>query len=325
MNSPLISIIIVAEEYNQYLEESLPKYADLNYPNFEVLVFTTKPCDKKFAKVKFISAPNLANNPAKRRDLAIKYAKGEWLAFIDDDAYPTKDWLRNAVKFFSNENISAVCGPGVTPTNTGVFEKASGWVSAAKIGGGNCTHRFIPTKEMFVEDFPSMNFIMRKKDFAKIGGFDSNYYPGEDTKLCLDIVSKLRKKILYVPSVLVYHHRRPLFKKHLKQNGNFGLHRGHFAKTLPQTSRRLSYFIPALFTLGVLIGPFLYFSSHFLFLVWVLVVFMYFLLLFSTSVWVYSKERNIKVALLVIPGIFLTHVWYGIRFIEGFFAKSLKR
>ncbi|MFH1407628.1 MAG: glycosyltransferase family A protein, partial [Patescibacteria group bacterium] len=114
MKYPFISIIIVAEEYNLYLEESLPKYKDLDYPNFEVLVFTTKPCNKKSPKVKFISAPSLAGNPAKRRDLAIKYAKGSWLAFIDDDAYPSKDWLKVASFYFGDMSITAVCGPGVT-------------------------------------------------------------------------------------------------------------------------------------------------------------------------------------------------------------------
>jgi len=323
MNHPFISVIIPVEEFNSFLEESLPKYRGLDYSNFEVLVFTTKSCDRKYPKVKFINEPSYAKNPAKKRDLALKYAEGEWLAFIDDDAYPSKGWLKNASKFFSDKSISAVCGPGITPPNVSVFEKASGWVSASRLGGGNCGHRFIPTKEMFVEDFPSMNFIVRKEDFTKVGGFDSNFYPGEDTKLCLDIVHKLKKKILYVPSVLVYHHRRLLFKKHLKQNGNFGFRRGHFARILPQTSRKLGYFIPTIFALGFFSGPFLYFLSYPLFLVWTAVVLMYVFLIILTSVWVYSKERNIVIALLVIPGIFLTHIWYGVRFIQGFFARKL--
>jgi len=325
MKYPLISIIIVAEEYSSYLEESLPKYDNLDYPSFEVLVFTAKPCSNKISKVKFISAPYLAKNPAKRRDLAIKHAKGEWLAFIDDDAYPSKNWLKSAVALFKDPSIVAVCGPGVTPPGADDFEKASGWVSASRLGGGNCTYRFIPAKKRFVDDFPSMNFIVRKKDFAQVGGFDSNYYPGEDTKLCLDLTQKLGKKIMYDPKILVYHHRRPLFKEHLKQNGGFGLHRGHFARTLPQTSRRIGYFIPTLFALGFLAGPVLYLVSKLLFTIWVLVVIIYFLLLLLTASWVYSKEERWKVAFLVIPGIFLTHVWYGIKFLQGLFAKDLNR
>jgi len=324
-NYPLVSIIVVAEEYNPYLEESLPKYKDLDYPSFEVLVFTTKPCNKKFTRVKFISEPSLAKNPAKKRDLGLKYAKGEWFAFTDDDAYPSKNWLKSAAKYFEDSQIAAVCGPGVTPVNAPVLEKASGWVSASKIGGGNYTYRFVPAKKRFVDDYPSMNFIVRKEDFVAVGGFDSSFYPGEDTKLCLDITHILNKKIIYDPKVLVYHHRRPLFKKHLRQNGNYGLHRGHFARTLPQTSRRLGYFVPTLFTLGFLSGPFLYLLSHPLFVVWTIVVSIYISFLLFTSAWVYSNEKDIKIALLVIPGIFLTHVWYGIRFIQGFLSKELKR
>lgn len=325
MKYPLISIIIVAEEYNVYLEESLSKYKNFNYPSFEILVFTAKTCSRKIPQVKFISAPNLVRNPAKRRDLAIKYAKGEWLAFIDDDAYPSKSWLNKSLKYFEDNAITAICGPGITPLDASVLEKASGWISASKIGGGSCTYRFVPAEKRFVDDFPSMNFIVRKKDFAKIGGFDSNYYPGEDTKLCLDLTQKLGKKIIYDPEVLVYHHRRPLFKKHLKQNGGFGLHRGYFARTLPQTSRRLGYFVPSLFALGFLSGPFLYFLMKPLFTFWLLVIILYFTFLLLTSAWVYSKERNWRIAFLVIPGIFLTHIWYGVKFIQGFLAvKSLE-
>ena len=322
---PFISVIIPVEEFNPFLGESLPKYKDLDYPNFEVLVFTTKPCNKKFTKVKFIPEPSYAKNPAKKRDLALKYAKGEWFAFIDDDAYPSESWLRNASRYFDDNIIAAICGPGVTPKNVSVLEKASGWVSASKLGGASYTYRFIPQSKRYVDDYPSMNLIIRKKDFEKVGGFDSSFYPGEDTKLCLDITYGLNKKIIYDPNVLVYHHRRSLFKKHLLQNGKYGVHRGYFARTLPQTSRRLSYFIPTFFTLGILSGPILYFLSYPLFLLWTATVLIYIFLLSLTSVWVYSKEKNVRVSLLVIPGIFLTHIWYGIKFIQGFLSKELRR
>ncbi len=38
--------------------------------------------------------------PPLKRDIGAKKAKGEIIAFIDDDAYPRKDWLINAVKNF---------------------------------------------------------------------------------------------------------------------------------------------------------------------------------------------------------------------------------
>jgi len=72
-----------------------------------------------------------------------------------------------------------------------------------------------------------------------------------------DIVSGLRMKIIYDPEVLVWHHRRELFWPHLKQIGNYALHRGKFAKEFPETSLRLSYFVPTIFLVFLIAGTLL--------------------------------------------------------------------
>ena len=136
-------------------------------------------------------------------------AKGEILAFIDDDAYPVGDWLKNIVRNFSNPIIVGVGGPGVTPPGVPWQEEASGWMSVSPLGAGPYTYRFLSGRKQFVDDYPSMNLSVIRSNFLAVGGFDSNYWPGEDTKLCLDLVNKQKKKIIYDPKVVVYHHRRP--------------------------------------------------------------------------------------------------------------------
>lgn len=345
MRFPLVSIIIPIEEVNNYLRESLAHLVNLDYPDFEVLVFITEKTEEKFPRTHFIVNPELARRPAEKRDLALKHAKGKILAFVDDDAYPRRDWLKKAAPYFGDSEVAAVCGPGVTPPSDSVLQKASGWVSASLLGGGpEASYRFFPAKRGEVRDFSTMNFLTRRADFAAVGGFDSHFWPGEDTKLCLDLTKKLGKKIIYDPEVLVYHHRRPLFVPHLRQNGRYGLHRGHFARILPETSRRLSYFIPSLFTLFFFGVPLLNLLlstinpstslragyqlstiNYCLINLYFILNTFYLLLLLLTAAWVYSKERDLKVALLVIPGIFLTHIWYGLRFIQGFFSRRLLR
>ncbi|MCG2685970.1 hypothetical protein L6258_01200, partial [Candidatus Parcubacteria bacterium] len=51
----------------------------------------------------------------------------------------------------------------------------------------------------------------------------------------------------------------------------------------------------------------------------------YLILLLATAIWVYTKERHWKIALLVIPGIFLTHLWYGLQFLRGLLSSRLRR
>jgi glycosyltransferase involved in cell wall biosynthesis len=55
--------------------------------------------------------------PSDKRDIALKHAKGQILAFLDDDAYPVKEWLKAALVNFSDPEVAAVGGPAVTPLN----------------------------------------------------------------------------------------------------------------------------------------------------------------------------------------------------------------
>jgi hypothetical protein len=90
--------------------------------------------------------------------------------------------------------------------------------------------------------------------FRELGGFRVDFWPGEDTYLCQEIVHRLKRTILYDPWAIVFHHRRKLFLPHLRQIGRYALHRGYFARHFPTTSRRIAYALPSLFAIGVVAG-----------------------------------------------------------------------
>jgi GT2 family glycosyltransferase len=248
----------------------------------------------------------------------MKYAKGEVLAFIDDDAYPTKDWLNSALENFKDKDVAAVVGPAVTAPNDTLRQKASGAIFSSFLVSGRYNYRYIPKRRREVEDYPSCNFLVRKSIMQELGGFNTKFWPGEDTKLCLDITRKLSKKIIYDPAVLVYHHRRPVFMPHLKQVANYSLHRGYFVKKYPETSLRLPYFIPTLFLcvlicaglLSLISAPIrsIYYSGVFLYLALVLV---------------FGIHKDLRLIPFVFFGTILTHLTYGAYFLKGLFYKRL--
>jgi len=358
-----ISIIIPVKEINDYLrKETIPAILSQTYKNFEIIILPDKPTKEKFPKTKIIpSWPKLG--PADKRDLGAKKAKGEILAFLDDDSYPDKNWLKNAIKIFTSKSlksytskplnlytskplyfytpkslnsssIAAVCGPALTPSHNNIRQKVSGYVWSTFFGsGGAGSYRCAIKPRREVDDFPTVNFLVRKVDFWQVGGFSSKFWPGEDTKLCYDLVYKLGKKIIYDPKVLVYHHRREIFGPHLRQISRYALHRGYFARIMPKTSLRIGYLLPTLFILGLVGGSVLIFVLK-VFQLWGLAKifgFIYFLVIFLyvgglifTSWDVYRQEKNWKVALLAAPAIFVTHFVYGILFIKGFLTPALK-
>ena len=177
---PLVSVIVIDyKKKNPYLIECLEAIQNQTYKNFEIILETDYPLAIKYPKLKIIDYRGKYVPPAKKRDHGSKIAKGEILSFIDDDAYPDPHWLENLVSQFKNKNIVGVGGPGITPPNVSWKETASGWASASPIGAGPYTYRFLPGKKQFVDDYPSMNLSVRKKDFELVGGYDSDFWPGE--------------------------------------------------------------------------------------------------------------------------------------------------
>ena len=247
------SIIIPVKEINDYILESVPITLKLDYTDFEIIILPNSkpespPVFSTNERVKII--PTGKVSPAVKRDIGAEHAKYEYLAFLDDDAYPAPDWLKVAEKVFQENNVSAIGGPGITPPQNTLLQKASGLFYETYLGGGGMDYRYIPSRKPFlVDDYPTVNLIVSKKAFDSIGGFDNEYWPGEDTKFCHDLV-EIGHKILYSPHLIVWHHRRSVLAPHLKQVGNYGKHRGYFAKKFPRTSLRLTYFVPSIFLIG---------------------------------------------------------------------------
>jgi len=305
------SIIIPVKNITNHLRETIKYCKEVDYPDFEIIVLPDNKVEEEFGKVKFIFTGNVT--PSKKREIGAKHSSGDILAFIDGDAFPEKDWLRNASKYFKDDNVGAVGGPGITPESDNFLQKASGEIYSSLLGGGKFSYRYIPQKEKEVDDFPSMNLLVRKSVFKEVDGFKTNFWPGEDTVLCLNITKKLRKKIVYAPDVVVYHHRRPLFIPHLLQVYSYALHRGYFAKKYPQTSLRPIFFIPSLFVIGLIVGFILSFYNTILRNLYFSVLTLYFLLILFTTL----NIKNLKMKLFVIIGIILTHIVYGLGFIRG--------
>ena len=188
--------------------------------------------------------------PSEKRNRGIREARGEIVAFLDDDARPLPGWLAHALPHFSDPAVGAVGGPAVTPPEDPFEAKMSGRVYENPLVSGGARRRYVPTAVQDEDDLPSCNLLVRADLLREIGGFNSDNWPGEDTVLCLEIVHRRGRRIVYDPGAAAAHHRRPLFGPHLRQVSRYARHRGHFSRKFPETSRRFAYFVPSLLLLG---------------------------------------------------------------------------
>ncbi|MCL4415794.1 MAG: glycosyltransferase [Actinobacteria bacterium] len=312
----IFSIIIPFKEYNKYLFETIEYIKNQTYKNFELILLPDYKSVSKSGGI--IEIPTGHLKPADKRDIGAKSAQGEFLAFMDDDAYPNKKWLERSLEYFKDPDIAMVCGPSLTPQNDSPKQLASGKLYESFIVSGKFTYRYKLGKPRFVDDFPSSNMIVRKSIFQELGGFTTKYWPGEDTKLCLDIVHKLRKKILYSPELYSYHHRRKVFIPHLKQIFSYARHRGFFVKKFPQTSRNFVYFIPLIFIFIFIVFPTLALIDKMFLWIYVFMILMYLAIVSFASI----NVRSLNLFGYVFVGIILTHFTYGIGFLKGLIAKD---
>jgi cellulose synthase/poly-beta-1,6-N-acetylglucosamine synthase-like glycosyltransferase len=317
MSEPLVSIIIPCKEIDPYTLESINRCKQLNYHSFEIIVLpdnSSIPIDN----VKVIATGPVS--PGLKRNVGVRNSNGEFCAFIDNDAYPKRDWLSQALGFFKDPQVGGVGGPGLTPQEDNLLQKAGGYVLSSFMMG-NLASRY-KTKSSFESiDIHSCNFIARKSIVEAAGGWNEKYWPGEDTLMCLAI-KKLGKKLIESSEVVVYHHRRALFKAHLKQVSRFGAHRGFFVKKFPENSIKLTYFFPCLLVIALLIGMVLSLIFPLFTYVFTLGIALYAV---SSLVAATLQVRTIKSMSLVWAGIIVTHLVYGLYFLSGLVKSDLKR
>ena len=312
------TFVIPVKEINDYIREAIPKILEIESNDYEIIIYPDAVSDERWDKTRQIASG--PGGPAMKRGLAIRDAAGEFLIFIDDDAFPQKDLLEILDEDFEDHSIVAVGGPALTPPEDSFLQKVSGAVFLSKLSGGFPERYFPIGKKRFVDDWPTVNLTVRKEIFVKVGGFDCNYWPGEDTKFCLDIINKFkeRNKILYDPRLIVWHHRREGLIRHLRQIGGYGIHRGFFAKEYPETSLRIRYFIPSALFLFIVGGFILSFFSDIFLGIYVLGWLVYAAALVKVFYDIVQRQRSVLVAVYALVYIFFTHLIYGMMFIKGF-------
>jgi glycosyltransferase involved in cell wall biosynthesis len=317
---PGVSVVIACPAPSDFLDEALAGIAAQTIPPLEVIVLpdadVATPLTAGAVPVRVHPTGHI--RPAEKRNLGIELAQGEIVAFLDDDAYPAPDWLEQALKYFQRPEVASVGGPALTPPHDPWRAQIGGRVYANPLVSGGYAYRYHSERVRRVDDLPSCNLLVRTSVLRELGGFNTRYWPGEDTILCSDIVHRLGYQMFYDPWAVVYHHRRPLFGPHLRQIGRYALHRGFFARRFPETSRRISYMLPSLLVLGIAFGWLAGLIHAVLGYLYLGTVSAYLLITFLGAF-----NRRPATWFMTWAGIVATHMVYGIRFLQGLCSRRM--
>lgn len=155
------------------------------------------------ASVKIISNPHPGLSEA--RNLGIRNADGDIIAFIDDDASVDKNYILTLLKNYEDPNIAGVTGK-IIPEEKPKYPEELYWV-------GGFTYKGFPDKRCEVRNGHGCNISFRKKIFEKVGMFDvklgrvgRKLVTAEETEFCIRISDSIPgAKIIFDPSAIVYH------------------------------------------------------------------------------------------------------------------------
>jgi O-antigen biosynthesis protein len=214
---PLVSVVVCSRNGARHIGECLAGVAALRYPRFEAILVDDGSTDATAAiasefDVRVISTPNGGLSAA--RNVGLHAARGEIVAYLDDDAYPDPDWLHYLVTSFRSTSHAAVGGPNLPPVSDGDVA-----VCVANAPGGP-VHVLLSDSE--AEHLPGCNMAFRRADLLAIGGFDHQFtVAGDDVDICWRLTDAGRT-LGFHPGAVVWHHRRGSVRAYLRQQRGYG-------------------------------------------------------------------------------------------------------
>ena len=189
----LFSIIVLTKDRNEFLKKAINSIQLQKKKPIEILILDNSPSkaakpiclEKKYSKkIKYFSLSKI-NNVAKLRNLLAKKAKGNYLAFLDDDDYWQENYLSESIKIIKKNKVEFIITNIVGIKNKKKIKLTS----------------FKKSKPLSVKDFliinPGVlcsNIIINRSIFLKLGGFDSKVSGSCDKDL---IVRVLENNISY--------------------------------------------------------------------------------------------------------------------------------
>lgn len=155
------------------------------------------------------------SGPAMARNQGAIHAQGQWIAFVDDDCVPHRDWLAR---------IEAAVGSSETMLGGAAINAYSDNIFAA-------TNQFLVdyVTEWFrinaasLYFFPSNNMIVHAGKFRAIGGFDRRFplAGGEDREFCARWLGA-GWKLASLPAAKIAHYHRQSLGTFLRTHCRYG-------------------------------------------------------------------------------------------------------
>jgi GT2 family glycosyltransferase len=248
---PLVTVVVATRDRPQSLARCLRALAALTYAPFEVVVVDNAPSTRETlavvqhrsgldARVRYVRELRPGVSCARNRGLG--EARGELVAFTDDDVVVDPGWLDGVVRGFAR-SPSVACVTGLVPSarldtaEQRYFDRRVSWALGCtprrydRHGDLEASPLYPYTAGQFGT---GANFAFRTAVLRNLGGFDEALGPGTPAAAGEDLDLFVRtilagQAIAYEPAAIAWHHHRDELGQLRRQLFNYGVGLAAFA------------------------------------------------------------------------------------------------
>lgn len=214
---PRFSVIVCTYNGAKTIAECLDGLARLEYSNYEVIVVNDGSTDATESLVRNHCVRLINTNQniglSAARNVGLAAAEGEFIAYIDDDAYPDENWLCYLANSFASTQHVAIGGPNIEPPDN--------FVAACVANAPGGPVHVLLTDEL-AEHLPGCNIAFRKSALQEIGGFDPRFTAaGDDVDVCWRLQDR-GWTLGFSPASVVWHKARNSVGAYWRQQRGYG-------------------------------------------------------------------------------------------------------
>lgn len=256
-SAPFVSVVIPTYRRPAALARCVASLVAQDYPHdgFEVIVVEDGGGGSPGAElssqslcIKRLPIPH--GGPAAARNHGAAVARGEILAFIDDDCTADESWLSTMVARIREQCDAAVGGRVTNAVPGNRYARASQTLITF-------LYQYYHEKQRgLLPFFTTNNLAVRADAFSRLGGFDATFgFASEDREWC-DRWLEGGNRLVYAPDAVVHHAPQLSFMGFVRQHFRYGEGAWRFHRARAQRSTQSMGIEPLDFYLGMLHAPF---------------------------------------------------------------------
>jgi glycogen(starch) synthase len=219
-----VTVVINTCDRGKYLGDTLEGLKQQTFTNFEVVLVNGPSIDNteevaKSYNVRYYTAPF---NISVSRNVGIKNAAGDIIAFIDDDAVPEPDWLADLVMAYDDPKVGAA-GGFVYNSDGSDFQYKYGAIDrwGYPITNTEEPYNFNSSDGPFFNINIGTNASYRRSYLVEVGGFDEEIeYYHDESDVCVRVI-RAGYKVIQLNNAYVHHKFAPSFRRNEKRVTNW--------------------------------------------------------------------------------------------------------